>query len=130
MVKGSLWTLQKSVFVRQRENVDYPNAAVSSFFTYLPPLIFWHLSVKKQNKTKQNKTKKKKKTSHCKLRGNCLRVPTTNNGTILDINNFPHTRGLRPMVAIHKCGLMLSSHINTDKDQLRGDNWMLSAHRP
>ena len=28
VVKGSLWTL-KSVFARQRENVEYPDAAVS-----------------------------------------------------------------------------------------------------
>ena len=99
--RGSIWTL-KSVFARQRENAEYPDAAVSWFFTCLPPRIFWHVFEKKSRRA---------------LRGNCVRVPMdpplTTNGTTVDKNNFPHTRDVWPLVAIHKCGLMILSHINT-----------------
>ena len=49
---------------------------------------------------------------------NCVTVsmdpPLTTNWTTINKNNFPHTHDLWPLVAIHKCGLMILSHINTN----------------
>ena len=73
--------------------------------TCLPPRIFWHVFEKK----------KKMRRALC---SNCVRVtmdhPLTTNGTRLDKTNFPHTRDLWPLVAMHKGGLMILSHINAN----------------
>ena len=65
-------------------------------FTCFPPRIFWHVFEKK---------------SHPRLGGNCVRILMdpllTTNGTALDKINFPHTHDFWPLVAIHKCGLMI-----------------------
>ena len=67
-------------------------------------------------------------------RGNCVRI-------IIDLNppppwpttgghstkiNFPHTYDLWPLVAKHKCGLMVQSHINTNQNWLVFINHLLA----
>ena len=71
--------------------------------TCLPPYIFWHVFEK-----------------NCAARcaaialGSLWTPLLTTNGTTLYKINFPHTRDLWLLVAIHKCELMILSHINTN----------------
>ena len=73
-------------------------------FTCLPPHIFWHVFEKNH-------------AAHCAaIALGSLWTPVDHQQDALDKNNFPHTRDLWPLnlVAIHKYGLMILSHLNTN----------------
>ena len=77
--------ISKPVFARQRENTDFPEAAILWLLhAYYPVSSGMCL----------------KKKSHRALRGNCVRVPMNpldHKGTTIDKINFPHTSDLWPL---------------------------------
>ena len=96
--RGSTWTL-KSVFEHQCRNAEYPDTAVSGLLHAYHP-------------TSSGMCLKK---HHAQLQlGSLWTPPLTTNGTTLHKNNYPYTCDLWPLVAIHKCRLMLLSHISTN----------------